>query len=970
MSVQEDLQILREARYGKDVRNALIDAITDIDGVAQTAMSYAAGARDSAQSYANEAKAWADGEGAESSDPQYHNNAKYYSEEADRLGGLQADQAEAWATGKIDGTDVPSTATQYHNNAKYFSEEASRLGAAQVALAAAEVDQAEAWATGQIDGTDVPSTDPQYHNNAKYYSQQVQNESENAEAWAAGTRGGTAVPSTDPAYENNAAYYKDLANYWYLQAKAIAEGFAGALIPMGTVAFANLPALADVSSGAMYNISDSFTTTSDFEEGAGHVIPVGANIYKTNNGKWDVLAGSPVSGVKGDKEVNYRQGNVNITPANVGAVAYFNDTDYQPVNQLAYNPTTKKLGLKVNGADTVIPFSSGAELYYNNILQAKTSLKKVKLSNKLINFNPFRSVSTLPYAANASRAVVLNGEIHILGGSASGNRKKHYKWDGSSWTSVSTLPYDFANASAVVLDGEIHILGSSTAGSNNETKHYKWDGISWTSVSTLPYDFKSGAAVVLSGEIHILGSSSTNKSKMHYKWDGTSWTSVSTLPYDFYSGNNAVVLNGEIHILGGGILGTYTNHYKWNGSTWTSVSTLPYKFYSGNTVVLNGEIHILGGTASGTTKKEHYKWNGTKWIAEHIISYDFYNAGAVVLDGEIHLLGSGNSSFNTLHFKQAKRPYHTSDQAEPIPTTNLPSPGASSFGAVMLDNSSIVAIFDATCYYLSGSSNGWVQGTTVPYSFSAGAMVHIKNGSDDEIHIFGGNAATNQVKHYKANVFDLFYNSGSWTEVSTLPYNFRYGAAVVLNDEIHILGSDITGNGTKHYKWNGSAWTSVSTLPYSFYYTSAVVLNGEIHLLGGGDSTTSRKRHYKWDGTNWTSVSTLPYAFHHVGGNGAIVYEGRIHIFGGTTSGNEKLHYSWDGYEWTKENNLNRNFSSGCAVAPEEFFINETGYPYEYIPCIGPVHLLGGTGTLTRHTAIGLQPGYIVESQADEVDTE
>lgn len=66
--------------------------------------------------------------------------------------------------------------------------------------------------------------------------------------------------------------------------------------------------------------------------------------------------------------------------------------------------------------------------------------------------------------------------------------------------------------------------------------------------------------------------------------------------------------------------------------------------------------------------------------------------------------------------------------------------------------------------------------------------------------------------------------------ISTLPYYFAYGSAVVLNDKIHILGG---GDGKKHYKWDGSSWTSVSTLPYYFYNGSAVVLNNEIHILGG-----------------------------------------------------------------------------------------------------------------------------------------
>lgn len=110
----------------------------------------------------------------------------------------------------------------------------------------------------------------------------------------------------------------DNAKYYYQQAKDVSEGLKGGLQPHGTVAFADLPALEDVNSGWMYNISDEFTTTDDFKEGAGGIIPAGANIYKTSDGKWDVLAGTPVTGVKGANEPIYRRGNVNLTPENIG----------------------------------------------------------------------------------------------------------------------------------------------------------------------------------------------------------------------------------------------------------------------------------------------------------------------------------------------------------------------------------------------------------------------------------------------------------------------------------------------------------------------------------------------------------------------------------------------------------------------------------------------------------------------------
>ena len=41
--------------------------------------------------------------------------------------------------------------------------------------------------------------------------------------------------------------------------------------PAGSVAFADLPAAAEATLGNVYNVTDAFTTTADFVEGAGNV---------------------------------------------------------------------------------------------------------------------------------------------------------------------------------------------------------------------------------------------------------------------------------------------------------------------------------------------------------------------------------------------------------------------------------------------------------------------------------------------------------------------------------------------------------------------------------------------------------------------------------------------------------------------------------------------------------------------------
>ena len=181
------------------------------------------------------------------------------------------------------------------------------------------------------------------------------NSAKDSEAWAVGQRGGIDVPSSDETYQNNSKYWQERANYWYQQAQAIAESFSGALRPMGTVTFENLPPLAQADSGDMYNVSNQFTTTSDFVEGAGIVVPLGSNVYKTVGGKWDVLAGSPVTGVKGNSESSYRRGNVNITKSNIGLGNVDNTSDANKPISIAQQAA---LDAKQNKTDNTLTTTS------------------------------------------------------------------------------------------------------------------------------------------------------------------------------------------------------------------------------------------------------------------------------------------------------------------------------------------------------------------------------------------------------------------------------------------------------------------------------------------------------------------------------------------------------------------------------------------------------------------------------------
>lgn len=163
----------------------------------------------------------------------------------------------------------------------------------------------------------------------------------------------------------------DNAKYYYQQAKDVSEGLKGGLQPHGTVSFADLPALADVSTGWMFNISDEFTTTDDFKEGSGNTVPAGANIYKTSDGKWDVLAGTPVTGIKGAKEKSYRRGNVDLTAANIGAVPTGGDT---AENTVKFNTASERKNLASGESHTTL---------FGKIAKWFADLKEVAFTGKI-----------------------------------------------------------------------------------------------------------------------------------------------------------------------------------------------------------------------------------------------------------------------------------------------------------------------------------------------------------------------------------------------------------------------------------------------------------------------------------------------------------------------------------------------------------------------------------------------------------
>ena len=218
-----------------------------------------------------------------------------------------------------------------------------------------------------------------------------------------------------------------------------------------------------------------------------------------------------------------------------------------------------------------------------------------------------------------------------------------------------------------------------------------------------------------------------------------------------------------------------------------------------------------------------------------------------------------------------------------------------------------------------------------PYGYPYGYSVPLVVFDNKIYHLNVGNTDPTEI-----NIYDI--NTGLWTRISgniggyPKTGSISYSAAVVYKNEIHMLGGIYRGSDTSyskyHYKYDGTSWSKVSTLPYSFYNGCAVVYNDEIHILGSGD-TSYTKRHYKYDGTSWSNVSTLPYDFY----NGcAVVYHNEIHILGSKKSSYSKYHYKYDGTSWSKVSTLPYVFCDGGAVVynDEIHILNSSKTPYRF----------------------------------------
>lgn len=111
-------------------------------------------------------------------------------------------------------------------------------------------------------------------------------------------------------------------------------------------------------------------------------------------------------------------------------------------------------------------------------------------------------------------AVKYDRKIHMF--PASGDRKRHKTWDGTSFGTDVAVPYDCTGGYGVMYNGKIHVIG---AANGNKRMHYTFDGDTWERIATYPKNIYYCPAVVYKNKIHMLGGTNADDYRRHYSWE-------------------------------------------------------------------------------------------------------------------------------------------------------------------------------------------------------------------------------------------------------------------------------------------------------------------------------------------------------------------------------------------------------------------------------------------------------------------
>lgn len=657
------------------------------------------------------------------------------------------------------------------------------------------------------------------------------------------------------------------SKYWYEQAQRVAQGLQGSILPMGTITFEEL-ILQSPQTGYMYNISNEFFSDERFKDGGNIYYGPGSNVYYTHDEFWDVMAPVSVTGVKGQNEQTYRQGNVNLTAENVGALTPAGNASDTTV---AFTEATERENITTG---------EKASTLFGKIKKFFTDLKTVAFTGKYSDLTgqptTMKNPSTLTFTGGStesydgSKAVTVNipTSLPASGGNADtvGGKTPEYLLDYTNFTNKPSIPAAANNGTLTIQQNGTAVATFGANQSTNATANIKVptktsdlsndSGFKTTDTDTWKQNTATSEGYVLKGE------GSANKV---WKTDGNgvpAWREDANTTYGDATTSSSGLMTAEMVSKLNGIAAG-ANAYKLP----TATSDVLGGVKSGGdiTVAASGAVTVNHANKAGLIEISGNEVNFANQISGSNTLYIGYRAGGVQNGTPINKYRFWNckDGLSTVEAKEFLGNIAWSYVTGKPPLNFLPLSGGTLTGNLNsnyhiygktlrgilrpLDNqttTSSVYIIKKVVYSEIGSETGaqaylqkllgWIC-TNFP---DVTGGIFIGGGQPNSqgivmVHIYSTAATQNGIPQYSSGIY-IGLGTGQYYAFGSNSYTYYFKKMIVEGDLATLMGSSAIGTADKPVYWNGSnflAGNSMSGIPTIGFTDSLLTHPDGLYLL-------------------------------------------------------------------------------------------------------------------------------------------
>lgn len=188
-------------------------------------------------------------------------------------------------------------------------------------------------------------------------------------------------------------------------------------------------------------------------------------------------------------------------------------------------------------------------------------------SNKAFVYDPgansWSPISDMISPRGSSASVILNGNIHLVGGANTDALDSHHSYDPdtNSWSSVSSLNQKRSGLTAVTINSKIYAVGgyflSGGVVSLSSAEVYDPGTNDWTAIASMPFTKLGITSEVVQNKMYVFGNEN-GTAVLEYEPTTDVWTQWLSMPENVnFSG--AAVVDGLVYVLGGGEINLTTD---------------------------------------------------------------------------------------------------------------------------------------------------------------------------------------------------------------------------------------------------------------------------------------------------------------------------------------------------------------------------------------------------------------------------